>query len=315
MIADPSPPSPETVTRNVLNAIFQELRMVVLVDSPPGAGKTYLVETIAGLAVASYGWRTALATPKKNQTYDFLARLIERFPHVPVQLLHAEDDLVPTQLNGRIVMVEDANDLRPGPSLIVATVDKLQFATHKFAHNEFGLLIVDEAYQCTYRQVFPCFSIAPRAAMVGDPGQLSPFSEIDERRFEAARDHVHWSLPRELLNRFPDIATFQLPVTRRLPEDTVSFVQPSFYPDFRFGSLVNADERRLIFSAAQLHDRLDRALDSIALGATIVGIALPRLHYQTDIDGFCRIKGRPSESGRHSLVSGEQSGRCYSASR
>jgi hypothetical protein len=257
----------------------------VLVDSPPGAGKTYLVEMIGALAVGHFGWRVAIVTPKKSQSYDFLSRFVERFPQLPVQLLHGPEDAVPDGLrDGRVVLVHDAKDLHAGASLIVGTIDKLHFATHKLAPNECHLLVVDEAYQCTYRQAFPLFSIARQLVMVGDPGQLSPFSEIDEERFEGARDHVHWALPRELLRTVPGLIRYRLPVTHRLPGDTVAFVQPSFYPDLPFTSAVDQEERQLAFAAAGLGDRIDRALDAIEGGSTIVGIALPALHYQTEVD-------------------------------
>ena len=277
--------SPDVVTRCILNAVFQERRSPLIVDSPPGAGKTYLVESIAALAVEHFRWRVAIVTPKKNQSYDFLERFVERFPRSNVQLLHSTRDLVPDALAPpRVGRIDNVNNLVQGPGLVVATVDKLQFATPRIAQNEFDLLIIDEAYQCTYGKVFPLFSIARQILLVGDPGQLSPFTEIDEERFEAARDHVHWAVPRELVRKFPTIVRFQLPVTRRLPCDTVSFVQPSFYPNLPFVSAVPEGERSVEFAAVGFGDRIDRALDAIAAGATIVGISLPALNFQTDVD-------------------------------
>ncbi len=275
----------QAVRRAILDAIFQLRHHIVLVDSPPGAGKTRLVEDIVAYGVLEMGWRVAVATPKKEQSYDLIVRLRRRFPRVAVHLLHTANDQVRDDvLRCGATLVDDARMIPGGPGVVISTIDKQAFAIHKYGETRFDLLVVDEAYQTTYAKALPLFPMARQFVLVGDPGQLSPFFEVDEERFEAARDHILRPLPVEQLERFPDTPRYRMNVTRRLPQDTVDVVQPAFYPTMPFRALAEPEERRLAFGAAGMGDRIDRALDAIEHGSTIVVVSLPPLDYSADVD-------------------------------
>lgn len=93
--------------------------------------------------------------------------------------------------------------------------------------------------------------------------------------FETARYRIHWPAPQELLRRFPQLDVVRLPASRRLPQDTVNLVQPAFYRQLPFSSAAAPAERRLRLDAATQGDTIDRALDMLADGATLVGVLLP----------------------------------------
>jgi hypothetical protein len=74
----------------------------------------------------------------------------------------------------------------------------------------------------------------------------------------------------------------RLPVTRRLPQDTVNLIQPSHYPGMPFLSAALPSERRIQFDATGFVDPVDTALNLLEDGATIVGVVLPGRDYPVD---------------------------------
>jgi hypothetical protein len=164
---------------------------------------------------------------------------------------------------------------------VVATVDKFGIRAQTL-QGRFDLLICDEAYQVPFVRFLPLTLIARQVLLVGDPGQLPPLVRADTSRFEATSYRVHWPAPKELLARFPDVPTVQLPVTWRLPQDTVDLIQPAFYPDLPFESAVLGVERRLAFGAAGLGDPLDRVLDQVAGGNSIAALVAPERRFGPD---------------------------------
>ncbi|MBP1466227.1 ATP-binding protein [Candidatus Chloroploca sp. M-50] len=266
----------DAAQREVLRRTLEEREPLVIVASPPGAGKTYLVESVIAVAVHHLGLRVAVVAPRAEQTYDLMRRLVVNFDPMPITALmsaHRQlpDDLLQTQ---RILVCNDATALPGVAGVTIATADKLLFAVTKITQS-FDLLICDEAYQLTFATLAPLFELAPSALLVGDPGQLPPLITVDTERFETARYRIHWPAPRELLRRFPQLDVVRLPASRRLPQDTVNLVQPAFYRQLPFSSAAAPAERRLQLDAATQGDTIDRALDMLADGATLVGVLLP----------------------------------------
>jgi hypothetical protein len=267
----------QQTTDEVLDLVLRQGRVATIVDSPPGAGKTRLVESVAAVA-ARFGLRVAIVAPRAEQTYDIVRRLLSGFPGLPVQLLQSANREIPLDLatNGNLpTPAPNPLALRPGPGVVAGNAAKFGISVPGFPPRAFDLLICDEAYQLTYKDFAPLAIVARQVLLVGDPGQLPPLVKVDIARFEAARSKVHWPAPRELLRRFPAIPVVRLPASRRLPPDTVDFVQPAFYPDLPFVSAALRSERRLAFAAAGLGTPVDRTLDLLTSGATIVGLLLP----------------------------------------
>lgn len=260
----------------VLEGILRRGELLVIVKSPPGAGKTRLVENVTAPAVHHGGLRVAVVTPRAEQSYDFVRRLA-RAARIRIELLQARNRQPPADLvnllGGRIVT--DPMNLAHGAGVVVGTAAKFGVSVEDLGNGSFDLLICDEAYQLPYRDFAILAALSPQHLLVGDPGQLPPLVRADPARFEAARHHVHWPAPRELLRRHPGVPVVQLPATRRLPQDSVDFVQPAFYPDLAFVSAVDQASRFTRFAAAGLRTPIDRAIDLLADGATIVGLVLP----------------------------------------
>jgi putative PIN family toxin of toxin-antitoxin system len=133
------------------------------------------------------------------------------------------------------------------------------------------------------------------SAMISRPGSKS------RQLLEAIRDgRLTLILSRPLIDEFIDVmgrpkfARYGITIVDRL--------------DFMEGLLALASFVQITGSTRGCDDPDDDAvIETAEVGAADYLI--------TGDSGFCRVKGRPSESRRHSLASGERSGRCYFASR
>jgi hypothetical protein len=268
------------VREAVLEAVLREGVPLVMVPSPPGAGKTHLVETVV-VAAVDIGLRVGVIAPRVEQTIDFMRRLRALRTAVPTEcLLAKERDLPPDLTAGGIATCRRFRDLSGArPGLVVSSVDKLATIVADLPDSYFDLLIVDEAWQVTAKDFLLFAAATEQALLVGDPGQLPPLVRSDTGRLESRAHRVHWPAPRELLRRFPNSRVIALPATRRFPQDTVDFIQPAFYPELPFVSSVPDAERRLQFAAAGMHTPIDLALDRIAAGDSIVGVLLEERHH------------------------------------
>lgn len=281
-----TPEGPKTAAddakRRVLESVLHHEQDATIVDSPPGAGKTSLAESVVATAVKHKRWSVALVAPTIEQTLDFSRRIRADYKHFPAQYLHSGDrPPPPSALPRDVLATDDLRALSPGPGLTVSTVDKMFFSVPQLA-GMFDLLVCDEAYQVMAKKLMPLYDLAKRILLVGDPGQLLPIMKGDVARFEAASNKVHWPAPRELLRRHGRLPHVQLPATWRLPQDTVDLVQPAFYPQMAFQSGAVAEERRIRFKASGMGDAIDETLDVLADGGSIVSLLLPPLPIATD---------------------------------
>jgi hypothetical protein len=260
---------------------------IVIAKSPPGAGKTFLVECAAAVAVAHPRARVVIVTPGVSQLYDIGRRLLDyNFPRLNVA--HAKHRELPPDLVGRIAATRGWDPiLNCGPGVVVTNVHLLAAYLHQLSAGAFDFMIVDEAYQLAASEFMQVAHLAPRCLLVGDPGQLNPVSAADTTNLESGPHKIHWSAPAYVLDRFPGIPVFGLPVTRRLLPDTARLVQAAFYPDLPFDSIVDPRSRQLRFAIAGAERGIDDALDAVASGHSLVGLTLPGsapAHEEADLD-------------------------------
>lgn len=258
-----------------MSAIVNGDSPVVIVDSPPGAGKTWFCERLVALAIGELRMRVCYVAPKVEQGADMARRLLQSGAQFPIDVLAGKTRSVPDDLNGRVAWTSDSSVVGGAGHLLITNPQKLAHSRDTFLAAPFGLLLIDEAYQVSARDFLPIADLAPRAAMVGDPGQLAPTITIETSEFESDGSRMHWAAPTEVLRNHPDTPVHQLPASRRLVQDTVSIVQPGFYPRLPFVSAARTEDRRLSFDAAGLHDPLDEVLDQMARGHSVVALVLP----------------------------------------
>jgi hypothetical protein len=267
----------ERITYAALNAVLERvLRQgapLTMVDSPPGAGKTWLVLRILALATV-LRLRVICTTNTNSQARDLVRRLAAfQLPSLAHLVSEAERPNADPRISQ---VVTDPSNLPVSAGVTVTTLKKALHSLDRLGPSAFHIAVVDESYQASGSDLLAALALSQRFVLVGDPGQLDPVITTDTSPFETNDHRVHRPAPRYLIDIDPgrtrDI--IRLPATRRLVQDTVEFVQPAFYPDLPFASL--AGERRLRATiAAAPADFVDGVIAAIERGASIVQVILP----------------------------------------
>jgi hypothetical protein len=267
--------SPDDAVREVLASCVRDREALSLVDSPPGAGKTQLIEQVVALSVVHANDRVYCVTPGADQAADLARRLLNRYSLPRVELLWSISRAQPADLAGRATITSDPTALATGAGVVISTMAKLAMHRDVLGAGAFDLLACDEAYQVTFADFAAIADISGRVVMVGDPGQLGPTVRADITRFEGTPFKVHRPAPTELHRLHSSARVFQLPASRRLLADSVELLQPSFYPQLRFVSIAVAAARMLTLATGGINGIVDEAIDRLAQGHSIVTIVLP----------------------------------------
>jgi hypothetical protein len=258
-----SSPSPATEAAGVIAAVFADLadstHRGVVVDSPPGAGKSTLVVRAAG-ELAGFGDPPMIVAQTNEQVDDLIARLAAAFPALPVGRLSAVDYIPSTRVAGHpdCRVGAKVGDLR-APRITIATAAK--WAT--VADGTWPWAIVDEAYQMRSDALLRVAPRFERALFVGDPGQLDPFSTVDVDRWIGLSWDPLQSAVAVLLRHNPSLPVHRLPVSWRLPHTAAPVVAAAFYPYTGFRSGTGPDDRTLTFGTPA-SSALDEVLDAAA---------------------------------------------------
>jgi hypothetical protein len=244
--------------------IFADLAVIdrgVVVDSPPGAGKSTLVVTAAA-RLADAGERVIVIAQTNEQVDDLTERLATSRPDLRFGRICAADYTPPPRLAQRVnvTLATTAADLA---DCLVITGTAHKWAMVKAA--SWPWAIVDEAYQMRSDLLLRIAGLFQRCLFVGDPGQLDPFSTITTERWTGLTWDPMQSAVAVLLRHNPDIPVHRLPVSWRLPESAAPVVADAFYPFTGFRSATVAEQRTMEFSASSFGvNAVDRALDTAA---------------------------------------------------
>lgn len=265
------PPAVEAA--RVVDAVLADLaagaHRGVVVDSPPGAGKSTLVVRAAGVLAAT-GAPLMIIAQTNEQVDDLIQRLGERHPDVRVGRLSAVDyqpsDRVRAHPDCRVG--PKVGDLA-APPVTIGTAAK--WAT--VAEGTWSWAIVDEAYQMRSDALLRVASRFERALFVGDPGQLDPFSTVEVDRWTGLSWDPMQSAVAVLLRHNPSLPVHRLPVSWRLPYSAAPVVAAAFYPFTGFRSGTGPGDRTLFYRAGTRDEALDPVLDA----AAVTGWALHEL--------------------------------------
>ncbi|WP_338678278.1 AAA domain-containing protein [Streptomyces sp. SCSIO 30461] len=234
----------------------------VVVDSPPGAGKSTLVVR-AALELASAGRPLMIVAQTNAQVDDLVLRLAEKEPELPVGRLHSNDpDPYDHALDGldNVRKSAKAGDLA-GLDVVVSTAAKW---AHVKGVEPWSHAIVDEAYQMRSDALLAVAGLFERALFVGDPGQLDPFSVVGADQWAGLSYDPSASAVSTLLAHNPELPQHRLPVSWRLPASAAPLVSGAFYPYTPFRSGTGHGDRRLSFGVASDGSGTDRVLDEAA---------------------------------------------------
>jgi hypothetical protein len=217
--------------------------------------------------------RIMLTTHTNEQSFDLARRLCRGFTRLSFHLMASERLTIPSNVaSPNLVVIHRAADLPNGPCVVIGNSAKWSWLDSD--QRLFDLQIIDEAYQLPDYRYHQIGGLAARQVLIGDPGQIDPViqSELERWRCDPAGPHV--PAPRALVERHPKVRTLSLPVSRRLVQDTINFLQPAFYPTMPF--IAMEAERPLRYATPGVVP-MDTPLDAVASGASLVMVELPAM--------------------------------------
>ncbi|MEU9990359.1 AAA domain-containing protein [Streptomyces sp. NPDC048045] len=234
----------------------------VVVDSPPGAGKSTLVVR-AALELADAGRPLMVVAQTNAQVDDLVLRLAKKNPELPVGRLHSSDadpydkaldDLPAVRTSAK------AADLQ-GLPVVLSTAAKW---AHVTVDEPWRHAIVDEAYQMRSDSLLAVAGLFERALFVGDPGQLDPFAIVGSEQWAGLSYDPSASAVTTLLAHNPELPQHRLPVSWRLPASAAPLVSDAFYPYTPFRSGTGHGDRSLAFAVPSDGSGPDRVIDEAA---------------------------------------------------
>ncbi|MER6065649.1 AAA domain-containing protein [Streptomyces sp. NPDC004059] len=234
----------------------------VVVDSPPGAGKSTLVVR-AALELAEAGRPLMVVAQTNAQVDDLVVRLAEKNPDLPVGRLHSSDtDPYDKALDDlpQVRTSAKAADLN-GLPVVLSTAAKW---AHVKVDEPWRHAIVDEAYQMRSDSLLAVAGLFERALFVGDPGQLDPFAIVGSEQWAGLSYDPSASAVTTLLAHNPGLPQHRLPVSWRLPASAAPLVSDAFYPYTPFRSGTGHGDRRLTFAVPSDGSGPDQVIDEAA---------------------------------------------------
>ena len=235
--------------RAVTDAILIDLAGAergVVVDSPPGAGKSTLV-VAAAASLAERGERVMVVGQTNEQVDDLIDRTASEHGVLQIGRLSAQD-YTPTPRVARHANVTARNaiaDLVDRP-LVIATAAK--WATLTDPGTRWPWAIIDEAYQMRSDSLLRIAHLFDKALFVGDPGQLDPFSTVETERWLGLNWDPMSSAVAVLLTNNPGLPVHTLPVSWRLPATAAPVVSAAFYPFSGFTAATELSDRGMMWN-------------------------------------------------------------------
>ncbi|MDI5967203.1 AAA family ATPase [Streptantibioticus silvisoli] len=248
-------------TGRILHDTRQGTKRGVVVDSPPGAGKSTLVVR-AARELADSGEQLMIVAQTNAQVDDLTDRLATADPGLAIGRLHGTDSPPDPALDRhpQVARSPKVAELR-GRQVVIATAAKWGFVkdVEPWRH-----AIVDEAYQMRSDALLRVAGLFERALFVGDPGQLDPFSVVGAEQWAGLSYDPSASAVVTLLAHNPDLPQHRLPVSWRLPASAAPLISDAFYPDTRFRSGTGPGDRLMSFTGPGDGGAADRVLDEAA---------------------------------------------------
>lgn len=246
----------------------------VLVEAPPGAGKSSLTVSVSkALTDADSKMRLPIVTQTNEQADDLVASLLKRHPDLRVTRLVGGSGGSSAMLslaatNPDLVISSKHDDpVVKGTQIVVATARKWEFV--RSGQQQQGLIqgydlaLIDEAYQMRSDALLGIATMFDRLMCVGDPGQLDPFTTVDDALWKGLEYSPSRTAMGTLAAFHPELTPHQLPLSWRLPPSAAGIVSAAFYPFTGFNAGTDANQRSLSLGATS-GTRQDDVLDLAA---------------------------------------------------
>jgi len=212
----------------------QPEKSAVVVSAVAGAGKSRLVvDTVAKCRAKEL--RIAVCAPTNEQVFGLVRSIAKSDPRQSVAYIPAKSLELPDSVKLSNVEIIEQPYKANGYQIIVGTARKIADAHYPQDKRTKPLaqvdgLIIDESYQVDATQYFAVADMATRHLLVGDSGQIKPFSTVPEGfqwkglphdPLETAVGILRSNHPGTILHRFP--------ITRRCDFRAIP-VMRNFYP-------------------------------------------------------------------------------------
>jgi hypothetical protein len=280
------------VTKQILADLRSGAHRGVVVDSPPGAGKSTLVVRAAAELVGS-GAPLMIVAQTNEQVDDLVAALALRLgterPAARIGRLSRAGYTPPARIDGlpNVVVGSALGDLGD-PDVTVSTAAKWAHVKDRV----WPWAIIDEAYQMRSDALLSLASRFDRALFVGDPGQLDPFSTVENDRWRGLTWDPMQSAVSVLLRNNPALPVHRLPVSWRLPHTAQEVVAAAFYPFTGFRTGTGPGERGLTLTTRALGSSPADAVLSEAASSGWGLLELPAKHtLRTDAEAVHAVAG------------------------
>lgn len=239
----------------------------VLVEAPPGAGKTSLTVSVSKELVSqNRGMRLPIVTQTNEQADDLVLSLRRKHPNLVVARLHGStsgpSNAMLVAAGPKLVLSHDhdAPNVQDA-QVVVATARKWEFVRANQQQNgrirKYDLALIDEAYQMRSDALLGIAGLFERLMCVGDPGQLDPFTTVDDAIWKGLQHSPSRTAMGTLRAFHPDAPAHQLPTSWRLPRSAAAIVSKAFYPFASFDAGTQPSQRAL----AMLNGRSSREDD------------------------------------------------------
>lgn len=272
----------------------------VLVEAPPGAGKSSLTVSVSNVLTAhDPKLRLPIVTQTNEQADDIVLALRRKHPEINVARLVGSSGPPSTAMltaagtGLAITSDHDSTDVR-NARVVVATARKWEFVRSKQQKNgviaKYDLALIDEAYQMRSDTLLGIAGLFDRLMCVGDPGQLDPFTTVDDALWKGLQYSPSRTAMGTLRAFHPEIAAHQLPTSWRLPPSAAGIVSEAFYPYSSFDAGTETAQRDLALGAGTASPD-DEVLDRAAADGWAY-VELPeRFTIRTDTDIAARLAG------------------------
>jgi hypothetical protein len=289
-------------TRDAMLAIRGEGGVVL--SAVAGAGKSTFVSHSVGV-LRKERLRVAVSAPTNEQVFSLVRSIALANPEETVTYLPAQHVELPGWARLPNVDILAPAYKAGGARLIIGTIDKLASARNPRRSTiprlgTVDALLVDESYQADAARYYAVGDLAPAHMLVGDSGQIDPFSTIEAgRQWRGLSEDPLQTAVGVLLRNHPGSPSLRFPITRRLDSRAIR-VARAFYPaEHRFEAAVADGVRELRLRNKLASDvrtkALDRALELAADGGW-AHLELPAAHVLTcdpdTVQAICDLVAR-----------------------
>nr|WP_244218056.1 AAA family ATPase [Mycobacterium paragordonae] len=209
----------------------------VCIPACPGAGKSRLVSRLAPALAERAGLRVAVAAQTREQALE-LARRITAISQRAALIVSAAQRR--RGASGMGVPTVGGRDVRwrhtSGGEILIGTAARWLYVNPDTTQAD--VLVVDEAWQCTYADLGALGALAPQVVCVGDPGQIAPVVTGSTARWEGQASGPHQPAPAALIAAHGDeaVTVHELTNSWRLGPATCALLSRHFYPTMPFSS-------------------------------------------------------------------------------